>query len=105
MSGIIHERPGVYSSYDASAVIRGGSAGKVVGLAAKAAKGGGTAALVTSYAGGVSLFGEGENMDAMLRLLFLNGATAVYAAAVGGQGAKTDYEAAFDQLAMEEDVP
>ena len=104
MSGIIHERPGVYSSYDASAVIRGGSAGKVVGLAAKAAKGGGTAALVTSYAGGVSLFGEGENMDAMLRLLFLNGATAVYAAAVGDQGAKTDYEAAFDQLAMEEDV-
>ena len=38
-STVIHERPGVYSSYDASVVISGGGAGKVVGVAAKASKG------------------------------------------------------------------
>ena len=36
-STVIHERPGVYSSYDASAAINGGGAKKVVGVAAKAA--------------------------------------------------------------------
>ena len=35
----MHERPGVYSSYDASAVISAGRAAKVIGVAAKAAKG------------------------------------------------------------------
>ena len=29
-----HERPGVYSAYDASAVVSGSGGGKVVGLAA-----------------------------------------------------------------------
>ena len=105
MSGIIHERPGVYSAYDASAVVRGAGGGKVVGLAARAEKGGGSAAaLVTSYAGGVALYGEDGNMAAMLRLLFLNGATAVWTAAVDGEGTKADYETAFGLLAMEEEI-
>lgn len=95
----------MYSSYDASTVIRGGGAGKVVGLAAKAAQGDSTeVSLVTSYTGGISLYGSSGNMAAMLKLLFLNGATAVRAVAVGGEGAQADYEAAFDLLAMEEDV-
>jgi len=95
----------VYSSYDASTVIRGGGAGKVVGLIAKAAKGdSGEVALVTSYTGGISIFGDSGNMAAMLKLLFLNGATAVRTVAVGGEGALADYEAAFDLMAMEEDV-
>ncbi len=99
MSGIIHERPGVYSAYDASAVIPGGSGGKVVGLAAKAEKGTGPV-LVTSYAAGVGAFGQGGAMAAMLRLLFLNGVTAVRAVAVQDE----DYAGAFAQLALEEDV-
>ena len=46
----IHERPGVYSSYDASAVISGGSARKTVGVAARAAKGtAGQVVALTSY--------------------------------------------------------
>ena len=37
-STVIHERPGVYSSYDASSAISGGAAKKVIGVAARAAK-------------------------------------------------------------------
>mgnify|MGYP001754154281 CR=1 FL=1 len=34
MTMTTHERPGVYSAYDASAVVSGSGGGKVVGLAA-----------------------------------------------------------------------
>ena len=34
MSTTKHERPGVYSSYDASTVVSGGGSGKTVGIAA-----------------------------------------------------------------------
>ena len=39
MSRIVHERPGVYSVYDTSAVVSAGQAPKAVGVAAKAVKG------------------------------------------------------------------
>ena len=39
MSETMHERPGVYSSYDASTVVSAGRAAKVIGVAAKAVKG------------------------------------------------------------------
>ena len=35
MKSILHERPGVYSSYDASAVVRGGRAARTIGVADK----------------------------------------------------------------------
>ena len=35
----LHERPGVYSVYDASSVVTGRRAAQAVGVAAKAAKG------------------------------------------------------------------
>ena len=35
----MHERPGVYSSYDASAVISAGRAARVIGVAGNALKG------------------------------------------------------------------
>ena len=38
-STVMHERPGVYSSYDASTAISGGGAKKVVGVAAKESPG------------------------------------------------------------------
>lgn len=50
MKSIIHERPGVYSSYDASAAVWGGRAVRTIGVAAKST--GGTANEVvrlTSY--------------------------------------------------------
>ena len=58
-STVMHERPGVYSSYDASSAISGGTAKKVIGVAARAAKGEANRAVrITSYTAGVSAFGE-----------------------------------------------
>lgn len=105
MKNIIHERPGVYSSYDASTTIRGGRAIRTIGVAAKAA--GGTANVpvtLTSYEAGLSAFGEdaknSPGMSAMLRLLFLGGASTVVAVAVDGE----NYADAFDVLKAAENV-
>lgn len=101
MSEILHERPGVYSAYDASAVVSGGQAAKTVGLAAKAAKGEtGQAVTVTGYAAGAAAFGEDpeSGMTAMLRLLFANGASIVSAVRVADTGTVEDYQAAFAAL-------
>ena len=102
---MVHERPGVYSSYDASSVVQRFGGGKVVGLAALSSKGeSGQVVTLTSLEAGVSAFGEdGEEkgMEAMLRLLFLNGAAVVKAVkAADGE----HYGDAFDALSMEEDV-
>lgn len=101
MSSIVHERPGVYSSYDTSAVVFAGQAPKAVGVAAKAARGTvGTAVTVTGYAAGVEAFGEDAalGMSALLRLLFLNGASSVTAVRVADEGTLEDYQAAFEVL-------
>ena len=59
MNEILHERPGVYSVYDASAAVSGGRAAKVIGVAAKAAKGvENQAVTLTGYAAGIAAFGE-----------------------------------------------
>ena len=84
MKGIIHERPGVYSSYDASAAVRGGRAARTVGVAAKSISGTANAAVrLTSYEMGLSAFGEDAEgtpgMSAILKLLFLGGASTVVA--------------------------
>ena len=92
---LVSERPGVYSSYDASAVVSAGGGGGAVGLAAQC--GAGTAGQVyalSRYEVAVSQFGAGEEMTRLVRLLFLNGAAGVYAAPVGEEG----YEAAFQAL-------
>ena len=39
MRHIIHERPGVYSSYDASSTVRAGRAARTIGVAAKSTAG------------------------------------------------------------------
>ena len=58
MSETMHERPGVYSSYDASTVVSAGRAAKVIGVAAKAVKGtAGEVVTLTGYAAGVAAFG------------------------------------------------
>ena len=99
MSGIVHERPGVYSVYDTSAVVSAGQAPKAVGVAAKAVKGTvNTAVTVTGYAAGAEAFGEGAGMSTLLRLLFLNGASSVTAVRVADTGTLADYKAAFAAL-------
>ena len=55
MSETRHERPGVYSAYDASAVVSAGAAPKNIGVAAKAAGGTvGAAVTLTGYAAGIA---------------------------------------------------
>ena len=104
MSTIVHERPGVYSAYDASSMVSGGSGARVVGVAARAVSGDvGAVKLLTGYAAGAAAFGEdGESrgMSTILKLLFRNGAASVRAVRVDGD----DYEAAFALLAACDDV-
>ncbi len=97
---IIHERPGVYSSYDTSTVIRGGRAVRTIGVAAKATAGTPNVPVtLTSYEGGLSAFGEdaadSPGMSAILGLLFENGASTVVAVSVDEDD---DYAAAFAAL-------
>ena len=85
MSESRHERPGVYSSYDASAVVTAGRGSKIIGVAAKAASGTvGEVVTLTGYTAGVAAFGEDVDpgMSTILRLLFLNGASTVAAVRV-----------------------
>ena len=110
MSMTIHERPGVYSDYDASAAA-GGSGRKVVGVAARAALdtvAANVPVLLTGYAAGLAKFGadtaDAAGMSALLALLFAGGVTQVVAVRVGGTGTKADYQAAFDALAARDDV-
>ena len=105
MKGIIHERPGVYSSYDASAAVRGGRAARTVGVAAKSVSGTVNAAVrLTSYEMGLSAFGEDAEgtpgMSAILKLLFLGGASTVVAVKVD----EDDYAAAFRVLQTVENL-
>ena len=105
MKGIIHERPGVYSSYDASAAVRGGRAARTVGVAAKSTSGTANAAVrLTSYEMGLSTFGEDAEgtpgMPAILKLLFLGGASTVVAVKVD----EDDYAAAFRVLQTVENL-
>lgn len=100
MSNLIHERPGVYSVYDTSAVVSGGNAVKKIGVAARAASGElNSPVTVTGFAAGVSVFGEGGMSD-LLRLLFANGAGVVSAVRVGDEGTLEDYQSAFHALEM-----
>ena len=107
MSEIIHERPGVYSSYDASSVVSGGRAVRTVGVAAKAVSGDvGKVVTITGYAAGVAVFGEdtaeSPGMSTLLRLLFANGAATVAAVRVDDVGDTEAYAAAFQALGREE---
>ncbi|MCI2057957.1 MAG: phage tail sheath subtilisin-like domain-containing protein [Oscillibacter sp.] len=106
---MIHERPGVYSSYDASSVISGAAGSKVIGAAAKAVRGTvGEAVSVTGYAAGIAAFGEdaagSPGMSELLRLLFSNGATEVTAVRTADTGTLDDYKAAFGVLELQEKV-
>ena len=102
MNMTIHERPGVYSSYDASALVSGSGGGKTVGIAALCA--GGTAGKLYKLSRveeAVTAFGAGEGLTELVRLLFLNGAGAVYAVPVAE---KSGYAAAFGTLEAAEGV-
>ena len=104
MSISVHQRPGVYSSYDASAVVSGSGSGRVVGLVGVNTKApAGTVQIITSYDRAVAVFGsEGcEGMAELIRLALKNGASRVAALPVTEE---SGYEGAFAQLAGMEDI-
>lgn len=103
VSEMRHERPGVYSVYDASSVTSAGRAAKRIGVAALAVKGtANTAVTLTGYGAGVEAFGEDgtdkPGMSTLLKLLFANGASTVYAVRVAADGDLAAYQAAFAAL-------
>lgn len=107
MSETRHERPGVYSVYDASAVFSAGHNSKTVAVAAKAAQGTvGQVVDLTRYSQGITIFGEdaaeAPGMSTLLRLLFMNGVSHVVAARVADGGALEDYQAAFALLEQQD---
>lgn len=104
MSITVHQRPGVYSSYDASGLVSGGGKGRLVGLVGVSpAAQEGTVQTVTSYDQALVLFGDQgcEGMSELIRLALKNGASGVAAVAVAGA---EGYEAAFAEMARTEDV-
>ena len=98
----IHERPGVYSSYDASTVISGSGGSSTVGLVGLVSEGeSGKLYTLNRYEDAVTQFGQEENLTKLVQILFRNGAAKVVAVPVSGE---EDYQGAFDLLAAEEDI-
>lgn len=102
MSVTNHERPGVYSRYDASTVVKGRGGGRSVGLAALCGTGtAGTLYTFNRYEEAVTAFGGEETLTELVRLLFLNGAAQVKAVPVAEEAG---YKAAFSVLEAAEDI-
>lgn len=99
-----HERPGVYSDYDASSVISGSDGRKTVGLVAvNTVAEAGKAVTVTSMEQAVTAFGGSgeEDMTALVRLALLNGAAKVVALPIASE---EGYAEAFGQMGAMEDI-
>lgn len=100
MSLIYHERPGVYSDYDASSVTAVGSTDRVialVGLAADAEEGIYT---LNSYAAAKEAFGEGSELGKMAKLAYQNGAGTILACPVD-EDTEEAYTDAFELVFAE----
>lgn len=108
MSKIIHERPGVFSAYDAVSMTSGTHAGMTIGVAATASKGTDLELVtLTGYSAGAIAFGtdtDGCHMENLLRLLFAGKAAKVVAVKVADTATTEDYTAAFAKLNEREDV-
>lgn len=98
----VHERPGVYSAYEVSSVIRSANRSGVAALAAVST--GGTAGelyTLTSYSQVVETFGREDAMALLAKLLLANGAARVLAVPVKDGGSYAD---AFALLSAQEGV-
>jgi len=105
MSITAHERPGVYSSYAASAVVSGSAGRKNVGLAVQMTEPAQSVWTISRYEDAVAAFGaETEaNATALIRLLLQNGAAQVVVFPVEGSDL-TAYKVAFEAMAGTEDL-
>lgn len=93
MSMTYHERPGVYSQYDASSITASGRSARVAAVIGLSDAPAGLYTL-TSYASGKATLGEDTQLGKMLRLAYLNGAGTVLACPVAEDSAEA-YAAAF----------
>lgn len=97
-----HQRPGVYSVYDASSVTGGKAGGGKVGLAVLSAEGeSGQLYDFGGYDEAVGVFKEGSAVAKLVKLCFLNGAAKVYVVAVSEE---SGYEKAFALLEKVEEL-
>jgi len=97
-----HERPGVYSAYDVSALVRGNSRGRVVGLAAvNTQMETGTIYKLASFEQAAEVFGADGAVTKLVTLALRNGASSVVCA-MAAQTA--DYPKVFELLCRQEDI-
>lgn len=97
-----HQRPGVYSVYDASSVVSGRSGSRALGLAALCAQGAaGQAYSLFSREQAAEIFGENEEITQLTGILLKNGAASVWAVPVAEE---SGYAAAFSALEKVEDL-
>lgn len=101
MSVTYHERPGVYSDYDASSASTSTGGRSVVAVAGQYSGTQSGIQLLTSLAAGLALYGEDSGLGSLLKLLYANGAGVVLACPVA-QATKAAYAAAFTALLDEQ---
>ncbi len=104
-----HQRPGVYSVYDASSAVSGRAAGRAVGVAAVSTKGtAGEISTFHSYEEALGVYTAKEAMGELIALLFQNGVSQVKAAPVtDSQDAAVlleNYRGAFAALERAEEL-
>ena len=102
MSLVYHERPGVYSSYDASSIIARGSTERVIALIGKAEAKAGLYRL-HSYAEAKEAFAEGSELGRMAKLAYQNGAGTVLASPVADDTLEA-YQAALALVFAEKEA-
>lgn len=105
MSITVHERPGVYSSYAASAAVRANSGRRNVGLAVRMDEADKDMWKISRYEEAAAAFGPeaGDNAAVLCRLLLQNGAAQVMVFPVKGNGTAA-YQAAFQAMEKTEDI-
>ena len=99
MSMIYHERPGVYSDYDASSVSASGSTERVIALIGMSEAESGLYT-ITSSASGKQAFGETSELGRMVQLAYRNGAGKVLACPVA-EDSLAAYQAAYTLVFQE----
>lgn len=102
MSLVYHERPGVYSSYDASSVIGRGTTERVIALVGQAEAKAGLYRL-HSHSEAKEAFGEASELGRMAKIAYQNGAGTVLASPVAAD-ALADYQAAFALIFAEKEA-
>ena len=92
-----HQRPGVYSVYDASSALAANQGGKTAAVAAVSVQGEpGKPRLFTGYDQAAEAFGADSDLARAIDLLLQNGAAKVYAVPVAAESGYPDAFAALE---------